>query len=167
MITTRCSCCLPIRLFEESDRSEKWFDRKEISYGNMMKILELRDEIILDLIKLGFDPFQNDHAKLCLPASMDDKSCSLDVFYTKIKALKASIYEGYKINTLTYDESGYFHNGLELKLWSSLISNKIGDVNPRYVITNKIGLRIDRNKKISLYQLSATYISIMDGYVDV
>lgn len=165
---------LVFKMFEESDRSDKWFEKKGVSYGNMMRILELRDELLKDLIGLGFNPFQNSHARLCLPASMDDKSCSLDVFYSKIKSIKLSIYEGYKINLLEYKvvdpkqpngDRGYFYNDIRVGLRSNLISNKVGDINPRYIVANQSVLFINRNTGI--YNLSGTYISIMDGYVDV
>ncbi len=146
------------------EKVEKWLTKHNINFTAFTRVLQTRDDTILDLAKQGFDPFANADSKIELVTS-SDSLVKLDCMFDNVKKLKRAMYEGYKLNLAVLREDQYIYRDLVVNSTSSLISQKMTEVNPKYIITNSYRLAYDRKKGI--YKLRAGYISVLDGFVAV
>ena len=145
-------------IFEDfADNPTKEFcDKNGLRYASMMKVLELREEIIDSLVAIGLNPYHNQHK------------------VRDFSKIKQCIYEGYKLNMGVWvpEIKRYidYKTHQPLTFISSVITpfyklDQMNDTNPRYVLYDKKDMLLDRTKEV--YKLHTKRISVMDGFVSV
>jgi HrpA-like RNA helicase len=146
-----------------------WAENYGMDAEIMIKIMEVREQTINTLVSNGLNPYQNnDKSYYNIVASYDDNEK-----YNYIQLLKQCIFEGYKMNIAVWSstEKKYFSrkNHLSLNIDSDLIMTKhelfkYGDNNPRYIIFDKIDLKLNQS---GMYEIKIPHICVLDGYVVV
>ena len=145
-------------IFEDfaDNPTKKFCDKNGISYASMMKVLELREEIIDSLVAIGLNPYfrQGD--------------------VRDFVKMKQCIYEGYKLNMGVWvpEIKRYidYKTHQALTFTSPVIVpfyqlDQKGDTNPRYVIYAKKETKLDRIKGV--YKIHTDHLSVMDGFVPI
>ena len=147
---------------------QKWCKSVRIKYQTVISFIKSRDEIIEQLITEGVDVFGSEHHSMM--------NLSEDNFMNGIVKIKHCIYDGFRLNLLTFENNIYKYNGLEVttpKLFannSKNIDDKLKfnisiDIKPLRVLFN--GLSLKYNFKTKMYRVLAERVSVMDGFVPV
>ena len=95
---------------------------------------------------------------------------NFDEGISEIKKIKESIYEGYKLNLLLYDDKlkSYIckQTGVPVELYSKILESIPGQNLgiPKKIITSSITLS---GKDTPMFTFKGGFISILDGYVNV
>lgn len=157
---------------------ENWASENKLNIDGLFNIIDNRDEIILDMINMGLDPFYNG---LGLSKGtynlVDILKRNLQEGIEEIQKIKKSIYEGYRFNLLIYDKERQVYiskySNVKVKIDSKLIkpliikeTNNIEQQIPYKLITSNIILMESQVKK-GLYEFTGNEVSVLDGYVDV
>jgi hypothetical protein len=156
--------------FRNNKMINEWCQKKCINIGSLSSIYDIRERIMDDLLNAGIDIFYNSEHRL-----IDQ---SINNFIPTIINIKRCIYEGLRHNLLTYDDEEKTYKTLQnipvdiensilsIQLQNKLRSMKIllGDIQPKYIITDHINLSMKKDNTI-LYNVTANYISILDGYI--
>jgi hypothetical protein len=147
-----------------------WAENYGMDPEIVFKVMEVREQTINTLVSNGLNPYQNNEKCFAnIVNSYDDNDR-----YKYIQLMKQCIFEGYKLNVAAwsaYDKKYYSRKTqLPLEIDSELIMNKHelfkhGDNNPRYIIYDKIDLKL--NNQTGMYEIKIPHISILDGYVVV
>ncbi len=143
-----------------------WCAERGIIYDGILKVIELRDTIIENMITIGLDPYKN-------TAGLIKSQYNLtEIFRTEpasavaeIKKIKQCIFEGFKYNILYLNGKQYT---LLIKNVSVVVKSKIlpRSNKPNYIITSDFVMSQSGNG--SLFGINTSdYISILDNYVAV
>jgi HrpA-like RNA helicase len=138
---------------------KKWCEGNGLVYDGLLAAVAQRDAIIASMIQsIGLDPFASPNT---LPFASTEY----------IGILKRCIYDGYRLNTATWDEerSGFIldttHNKIKI---SSDAIKPLGDTTqqtkPKKIICGNISFRENRFNKV--YQFECDTVSVLDSYVD-
>lgn len=162
-----------IDLFEKptlttiNSKLDDWCEEIGIRLDSMLRIVELRDEIISDMITMGLNPYYNGlNLERGIYNFTDILKRNLSEGIDEIKKIKNCIYEGYRFqiyiwNDISRQYVGRCQNTVELS--SYLIDHKSGQV-PQKIIVSDI---VIREMPTKLYKFVGGDISVLDGYVDV
>jgi HrpA-like RNA helicase len=138
----------------ESTQAKQWCEDNGILYRGILEIISLRDEIMMSMIKIGFDPFYQ----------QDKSSYNLDGSYESmrdyIKVIKQCIYEGYRLNMAAWHPilGKYVSEKNHLPL--AIKSPNLQGITPKYIIYDKIFMR--HNVKTNLYDVTVGSISVIN-----
>lgn len=147
---------------------KQWCRDNGLSYKGLMNIIISRDNIIATMIQsIGIDPFHGDSPPL---RDLLKKNPEAGINY--IKKIKHCIYEGYRLNTATWNIFRYVHDATNLNLVidSPVIAElpkheDFKQSRPLRIIVRNMQLRKDPKSDIYLYNVYR--VSSMDGYVDI
>lgn len=111
----------------------KWCNDEDVSYNDMINVVEARDTLISDMIGIvGFNPLYNglliDPSKYSLSKMLMDKS-TRDIAIDEISKIKNCIYAGYRMSLATLvDNNGvksYMYNGKNIVTPNHLIGSPV------------------------------------------
>jgi len=155
----------------------KWCKDNSFKLDGLLKVVELRDEVIGDMLTMGLNPYYNG---LSLTKGtynlVDILRRNLTEGMDEIKKIKQCIYEGYRFNLLVWNPAlrkyvnQYSHNNISIE--SKLIkptmddSGEIKQLVPQKIITSNVMLQEGFLAK-GLYDFIGGDISVMDGFVEV
>jgi HrpA-like RNA helicase len=123
---------------------EDWTEQHGIVLNVLLEIIELRDEIIENMLVLGFNPYEN-----------YDNSIKKNPLRTQIFNIKQCIYEGYKFNLMKLVSPNVYK---VVRNNQTIIFYEYSD---KYIICSDI-FYISRN---GIYYPNINYISVITGYV--
>lgn len=158
----------------------KWAHDNNLNYEALLRIIELRDEIIMDMLNMGLNPYYNG---LDLPRGTYNLVKILKRNITEgveeIRKIKKCIYEGYRFNLCTWNQvsksyvNNHYHNNIVVEsaiikpmFKESAIDPEIKQFSPQKIIVHNVMIRPSFKAK-GMFEFSGDYISVMDGYVDV
>lgn len=143
----------------------KWCEKQGVKLSGLVKVIQLRDDLVNDMIVNGLNPFYNglgvSHCCINLRAR-DYKT-----FRSEICKLKQCIYAGYRLNLLKREEFGYsrVYRKRPVKVRSKLLQPIVENIErPLYVVCASISLSSWKNK---MSFMGDGPISVLDGFVDV
>lgn len=147
---------------------KKWCVENGLSYKSLISIIKARDNIIAQMIQsMGLDPYCGDSPPL---RELLIKNTETGISY--IKKIKQCVYEGYRLNTATWDVFRYVHDATNLNLVidSPVIKelpkhDDFKQSRPLRIIVRNMQLRKDPNSEVYLYNVYR--VSSMDGYVNI
>ena len=159
---------------------EKWTRENFFSLEGFLNIIELRDEVIGDMLAMGLNPYYNG---LNLSRGgynlVNILNHNLQEGMDEIRKIKMCIYEGYRFNLCTWESgvNGYVnqHYHTVINIDSKILrplGNEIKDDEdikqrrPKYIITSDIRLRPSFITK-GMYEFAGSDISVMDGFVEI
>ena len=159
-----------------------WCDKNGFKLSGFMKIIELRDEIISDMLILGLNPYYNglglDRGTYNL---VNILRRNLSEGMEEIINIKKCIYDGFRMNLCIWNDylnmyvCHYNNVGIsiqsklvkpitqsdEVKKQTNIIQNR-----PQKIILSDINLKSKFSDQ-GMYELTAEDVSVMDGFVDV
>jgi len=150
-----------------------WCVENGLLYDGLLKMSKIRDNLIEVLIQgVGIDPFYS---------GLDiDKYDLIDILQNnprmgmlEICKLKHCIYEGYRLNTATWDtkkgqyilDTSHMPLIVSSKLINPIDHSSFEQKKPQKIIASLVDFK--RNFKTGVYELTCDCISILDGYVSV
>ena len=158
-----------------NDKVSKWCKTQGVNEKALLYAMELRDEIISDMLVMGLNPYYNE---LSLP---NGKYNLVDMLLQNIyegmsefQKIKQSIYEGYRFSIFTWDSKtdNYINNNYKYPLYtfSKLINTNynvdiIKQKRPMYIIAGDIIFKY--NPMTKQHSFIGSHISVLDGFVDV
>lgn len=151
----------------------------KVNYQGLMIFIENRDDVLRDfLFNMNMNPFTNSNIDLDdLLKSYQSNENIFEEFIEEIIKIKKCIYEGYKLNTATYDSNlnEYIsdYNGNIVKSDSYLLKNlphiddgkKFIDLKPKKIIYDSLIIKKNISNNFEFHISNA--ISVMSGYVDI
>ena len=155
---------------------KEWCASNGLVYDGLLKIVESRDSIIIQMVQsVGLDPFYNG---LGLPRGEYSLSKILRVdMYTaldEIRKLKQSIYEGFRMQTATWDDARLIYkldlSGQKIKIKSDVIQPLPAHPSLLQSRPKKIAVRGVSMRSIfdsPLYGFEGDRVCSLDGFVDV
>ena len=158
---------------------KEFCDENKVSYLGIMTFIESRDDILRDfLFNMNMNPFTNSHINLDdLLNSYQSNEKIFEEFIEEVIKIKKCIYEGYKLNTATYDKelNEYIsdYNGRIVKSDSYLLKNlphiengkKFIDTKPQRILYDSLIIKKNMSNNFE-FQVSNA-VSIMSGYVNI
>jgi hypothetical protein len=152
-------------------------DNNKINYNSLMSLIELRDEICKDfLFNMNLNPFHNNHINLLNIININKNDNKLVESILEIRKIKKCLFEGYKLNTATYNEDSdcYIsdYNNSKINVESYLVKNlpklthgrEFEIKKPKKILYNS--LIIKKNNNTNNYELySNDLISVLSGYI--
>jgi hypothetical protein len=194
-------------LFEKSIKTDKksilasnylvnWCDENSFKLDGLLTVVELRDELLADMLSVGLNPYYNG---LEIPRGtynlVSILQRNLSEGMDEICKIKKSIYEGYRMNLCSWDDNLNMYtivaNNVGIHIDSNLVKPIIPESNKSYSNGFKKGgkeveevedlIKQNRPQKIivseirlmpkffdeGMYELVASDICILDGYVDI
>jgi len=157
----------------------KFCEENKVNYNGLMSLIEFRDDIFRDLLfNMNMNPFENNHIDLynLILLSKNNDKMFLE-YIDEITKIKKCIYEGYKLNTATYDKNtnSYIsdYNGHKIESESYLIKNlpfvKNGkafeDIKPNKILYDSLTIKKNFNNDY-IFQVT-NCISILSGFVNI
>jgi HrpA-like RNA helicase len=155
---------------------ENWANENKFNYETLMKIVNMRDELLSDLLNLGLNPFYNSlglrRGRYKLTNIL---KYNLSDGISEIRKIKNCIYEGYRLNLFIWNDivKKYISNvyNYPISLDSKLIrplkpENDIKQIRPQKIIVANIMLGSSNYVK-GMYEFKGNDISVLDGYVNV
>ena len=144
------------------ERIQEWCNRVNINYNGVLKLIVLRDDIIEQALKAKFDVFK--YEKNSLQAATQENI--VDV----ITRLKYCIYDGYRCNRLTLDQSrGIYvsaYGQRDVKAPTLFANYKLNKL-PLVILYSELGLKMNRKDPLRTYLIAADRVSTMSGFVHV
>jgi len=143
---------------------QQWCLDRGLQYQKFIKMLEIRDNLIFELARVGFNPFQfqDSLGSLINLYKADRNRKNTDDLVDYIKRIKQCIYEGYKLNIAKFnaDDKKYYseQNHIPLKITSQLLT-----LLPKTIIYPSVELKSSKFK--NKYEFVVKKISILDGYI--
>lgn len=147
-----------------------WAEKNGFSYDILLKITSARDEMIADLLNIGLNPYAN---SLGLPRGTYNLKKiirhNLQEGLEEVQKIKKSIYEGYRFDLYTWDQtrnsyvSKYGNNPVVLD--SKLVKTKDPSDRPKNIILASCMLQ-PSSINPGMYDFIGGDISVLDGYVD-
>jgi HrpA-like RNA helicase len=147
---------------------------RKFHHSTFSKIVELRDEIITDMLTLGLNPYYNG---MGLPRGRYNLNKivkeNIEEGLVEIQKLKKCIYEGYRFNVYTWDKkqrsyiSEYGHNPVvsrSIILKPVFVDDVIVRSRPKKIILIDVALRSGQGP---IYEFGGSNISVLDGFVSV
>lgn len=141
------------------DPLQLWCEDHGLSLPGLLKVVELRDEIMDMMNLIGLNPFHNFNKSLTLLLQGTDQQK-----FEHICNMKRCIFEGYKMNIASWNnvEKTFITRKTHLQLKG--LDIKFGsDFTPRYVIISDLLYQL--NTKTMLYDGRAGFVSVLDGYI--
>lgn len=158
-------------LSSDLDKAKVWCEKVGVSYQTILKIAELRDEIIENLSLVGFNPYENkDGSVYYVRSSLHSDDEKLEY----IKTVKQCIFDGFKLNMAVWDASLKVYrlkkSKIRLKIEKGFLSSResiarFGDTNPKYIVVDRPKLML--NSKTNMYEATSSSVSVMDGFVPI
>lgn len=154
---------------------KKWTEENGLDYKGLMKVIEIRDEVINNFIQvLGLNPFYNgiglDYKKYNLKTMLKK---DFIIGLKEIKKIKRCIYEGFRLNIANWDDKkmGYIldSSNKKIKIQSDVITSlpfheSFEQTRPKTVAVRNINL----SKGFSeVYEFNSDCVSVFDGYIDI
>jgi hypothetical protein len=161
--------------------AKRWCEENELNYDGLMDRIQARDELIDLMINIGLNPYANGlNLKRGTYNLKTIINKDLELGMSEISKLKSCIYDGYKLNTATYDNNKKAYvsdwkktviDNIESNLIKSLpVSEAEQDVRqmkPLHVVFSGFLIASNRNNR-SMYILGAeNAIGVLDGFVDI
>lgn len=161
--------------------AKEWCEKNYLNYDGLLGVVQARDELIDSMINIGINPFYNG---LDLKRgtynlkTIINKDLSLGM--SEISKIKACIYDGYKLNTATFDKN----KNLYISDWrkcpienldSFLIrpikvpdnEKDVRQLQPLHIVCSGYMIATNRNNR-NMYILGPeNAISVLDGFVDI
>lgn len=161
--------------------AKKWCFENDLNYDGLMDRIQARDELIDLMINIGLNPFYNGlNLKRGTYNLKTIINKDLNFGMTEIAKIKSCIYDGYKLNTATFDVNKKVYISdwrkcpievIDSKLVKQLpVSESERDVRqmqPLHIIFS--GFLISGNRKNrGMYSLGADgAVGVLDGFVDI
>lgn len=147
------------------DKLEEWCEKVHIQLNGLIRVIELRDEIIGDMVLMGLNPYYNGLKLTKGTYNLNNiLHQNLAEGMEEIRKIKNCIYEGYRFNVCNVNAKGQYINHWQLPV---NISSQIIEKNEiQQLVVSDVVLRESMFKK-GTYQFIAGDISIMDNFVDV
>jgi len=158
---------------KQLDNMEAWCAELGVDYNTIINAIERRDEIINTMAAIGFNPFENDSASL-LHVVQSYQNASRDELLECVCKIKQCIYEGYKLNMAEWNPKAKAYITKQTHTFLPFFNplfigkrdiDKYGDGNPRFIIFDKITLKLNQNT--GLYTPNVNGISVLDGFVAI
>ena len=129
----------------KTDDIIKWCDKNKIHYEGLINVSIIRDEIIINLVSIGFDPFYNSlnlakgkyNLRNILLANLQDG-------IGEIKKIKNCIANVYQLNSLIYDDTLQSYVSEYKKIPVNIQDNNListVDINHKKIFTSNISLQ--------------------------
>jgi HrpA-like RNA helicase len=158
---------------------KEFCNENKVSYLGIMTFIESRDDILRDfLFNMNMNPFANSHINLDdLLSSYQSNEKLFKEFIEEVIKIKKCIYEGYKLNTATYDNelNEYIsdYNGRIVKSDSYLLKNlphiengkKFIESKPKKILYDS--LIIKKNMANNFEFQVSNAVSVMSGYINI
>ncbi len=138
---------------------KEFCEERQISYDNMLSVIDVRDELIEDIVGIvGFDPLYN-------TANIDPGKYSLqkillsarDIGIDEVAKFKQCIYAGYRMNIAVFNEESDFYEYMGRKIERP---NILGT--PKYIVFSDLALSSVRG----IYKYKVRMFSAIDNYVN-
>jgi hypothetical protein len=161
--------------------AKKWCDENELVYEGMLSIVQARDELIDSMINIGVNPYYNGlNLKRGTYNLKSMINRDIDLGMREIAKIKSCIYEGYKLNTATFDRNKNMYvldwkripiENIESKLIKTVPvppeQESIRQDRPQHIIVSKFIVMPGRANR-NIYALgTAGPIGVLDGFVDI
>jgi HrpA-like RNA helicase len=145
---------------------DDWCKENSLKLDGLLKVVELRDEVLNDTLTLGLNPYYNslklDRGNYSLVKILKR---NLAEGLDEVIKIKQAIYEGYRFNVCILNDINkkYIaknHNTV------NVTSNIITDHQPQKIIVGQVMLQESFFNK-GMYEFTGNDISVLDGYVIV
>ena len=152
------------------DAAEKWCKNNNLIYEGILAVTKIRDEMIESFINLGYNPFWNGESlqrgeyNLVTMLKKDINSGM-----EEIVKIKNCIYEGYRLNTATYNSILGKYVLDYRKIPIDLINSKLISIEgerPLKILTSHVVLSPNIFNP-GLYSFVAGDISVLDGFINI
>jgi HrpA-like RNA helicase len=164
-----------------------WCDANSFKLQGLIQVIQLRDEVINDMMSIGLNPYYN---SLEIPKGkynlVNILNRNIGEGLEEIKKIKKCIYEGYKLNYCTWDAninkyiSVIFHIPISIKnvITDPLLNNAAAttpnsetmansiQIRPKHIVVSGFLCREVPMTKCA-YEFTCGEISVLDNYVDV
>jgi HrpA-like RNA helicase len=158
-----------------TDVIKEWCINNKIKHDGLMKVIETRDSLIENIISIGLDPYKNSlnitKNKYNLNKILQN---SLEEGIDEITKIKKSVYEGYKCNTLLYNNINNNYLSIFKNIPVKVKSQYIKELNSKIALQTKpIYLIVDsyiftQKFNSSQFEFVANgFISVLDNYISV
>jgi HrpA-like RNA helicase len=152
-----------------------WCKENGFKLEGLLKVIELRDEVIETMLTMGLNPYYNG---LGLSRGaynlVNILQRNIQEGIDEIKKIKYCIYEGYRFNVCIWNNISktyvgtYAHNNITInsKLIKPLTADDdIKQLRPQKIIVSTVTVQQNSNKNI--YEFIGGDISVLDGFLDV
>lgn len=164
---------------KDKDYMYNWCNNQKVNFSSMLDFIEKRDEIIIDLLhNINLSPSYNLSNNLnYLFKSALSSDVIASEFIEEVIKIKNCIYEGYKLNTATYNDKLKCYisdiNNKKLNITSYLVNNfpllehgkKLEEYKPKHILYDSlmVSQNFDGNYEIS----KVNSISVLSGFVNI
>ena len=157
---------------------KEFCEENKINYVGLMAMIENRDDILRDfLFNMNMNPFTNSHIDLSnLLDSYLTNENMFEEYINEIINIKKCIYDGYKLNTATYDsENNVYISDYNNKIINSdsyLLKNlpqvnyskKNIDYKPKKIIYDSLIIKKNISNEYEFHISNA--VSVLSGYIN-
>jgi len=154
-----------------------WASKNHFKLDSLFQLINNRDEVIQDMIKMGLNPFYNG---LGLPRGtynlVNILNRNLSEGLLEVQKIKKCIYEGYRMNLLVYNNISKQYVSQRSHMFVNVISklvkplfkvhDAIEQTVPYFIVVSNIILRSSFTRP-GAYEFFGGDVSVMDGYVDL
>jgi HrpA-like RNA helicase len=156
---------------ESAATFRRWMVDHGLVYDQWMRMIEARDSIMIGLASIGLDP-QAGQRPAPLRALLRD---SLPLGVAEIRALKAAMYTGHRLNTATWDDKigAYVHDWNHLPVVVTSINTAkpistswLKPARPKRVMLFASTLKLPKDAENGMYVFGANLVSAIDGFVE-
>lgn len=164
-----------LKLSATKGRLDEWALANKISLRGLYYVIDLRDEVILDMMNMGLNPYYNDSE---LPRGKYDlvKILNNNLYegLEEVRKIKKCIYDGYRFNLCIWDDRcrSYVNNYRRYKVKSDSLlvkpimgSDNIRQSNPQKIIISNPMLRSNPMRG-GAYEFSSDNVSVLDGFIE-
>lgn len=159
---------------------EKWASDNAVSLEALLRVVELRDEVVGDMLSMGLNPYYNG---LDLPRGTYNLvkilKRNLSEGMAEVQKIKKAIYEGYRFNLCIWNSiskcyvNHHRHNDIVIDsaivkplFKESQADRNVLQISPQKIIVNCVMVRPSFKNK-GMFEFVGDYISVMDGFIDV
>ncbi len=161
--------------------AKRWCEDNGFKYDGLLGIIQARDELIDSMINIGVNPYYNGlNLKRGTYNLKTIINKDLNIGMSEIAKIKSCIYDGYKLNTATYDKNKRAYvsdwrkcviNNVESKLVRPIqvpeSERDVRQMQPTHIIFSGFLISANRNNR-DMYILGAeNMIGVLDGFVDI
>jgi HrpA-like RNA helicase len=152
---------------------EEWCDENGLIFEGIIKVIEIRDTIIENLITIGLDPYKNSLGLTKSQYNLNNifKNSFSDGI-SEIKKIKECIYEGFKCNLLINVKNNYMLGiknipiAIKSKFIGILNNDNVEQNKPKYVIIS--GFSLSKTFNSAVYNIQSNdYISVLDNFITI
>lgn len=153
------------KMFAQGEHAQiyEWAFRANVQFNSLLNFMNFRDAACSALVRMGFDIHKG---VSIVDAFLQDGTD--DAISDAILAYKRCVYDAYKLNLVQWDEKGkYYATYTGLRVMDGFIEKTFSidphAERPRNVIFDKF----TGNERDSIFQISATQMSILDGFIGI